>query len=191
VDGAPDVADHRAPQPDLLDRALHRPELDDVALEELALGEDQDPHQVVEDDALAGDGQRGQDQPETRQHRPQVEHPEDHEDQRDTDGEAQDLGEQVLERGDPTIGLLGQRGVAGELGLLGVHDANQHAMDGRARPAVHDEQDDRGDEQRQRVVGEPGGEALRIDRGEGHGAIIPRRNRSVSRRRATARRARR
>ena len=60
-----------------------------------------------------------------------------------TDGEAQDLGEQVLERGDPAIRLLDQGGVAGELGLLGVHHPHQHAVDGRARPPVDEEQDDR------------------------------------------------
>ena len=81
-----DVAHDRPPQADLLDRALDRPELDDVALEVLALGQDQDAHQVVEDDALAGEGERGEDEPEARQHRPQVEDPEDHDDQRDDDG---------------------------------------------------------------------------------------------------------
>ena len=68
-----------------------RPEADDVALEVLALGEDEDPHQVVEDDALAGQGERGQHEPEAREHRPQVEDPEDHDDRGDEHAEPQEL----------------------------------------------------------------------------------------------------
>ena len=74
VDRAPRVAHDRPSQPDLLDRALDGAQLDDVALEVLALGQDQDPHQVVEDDALARERERGEDEAEAREHRPQVEH---------------------------------------------------------------------------------------------------------------------
>ena len=116
----------------------------------------------------------GEHEAQARQHRPQVEHAQDHDDQRHDDREPQDLGEQVFERGDPAIRLLEQGGVVGELGLLGVHRPHQDLGGWRARPPVDQEQDDDGDQERQRVLGEPRRDALRIDRGEGHGAIIPR-----------------
>ena len=47
---------------ELLDHPVEPVDPDDVALAVLALGEDDDPHQVVADDLLAGDGERRADQ---------------------------------------------------------------------------------------------------------------------------------
>ena len=119
VDRAPDVADDRPSQADLLDRALDAREADHVALEVLALGEDQETHEVVEDDALAGQGQRREHEAEAREHRPQVEDPEHDDDRGHEHAEPEQLAEQVLDRLEAAVGL----GLDGRVAVVDLRSA--------------------------------------------------------------------
>ena len=98
VDRAARVAQDRPPEPDLLDGPFDAAHGDHVADVVLALDEDQEPHEVVEHDALPGQGQGGRDDAQTGEQRPHVEHADDDHDAGDDDADAERLREQVLER---------------------------------------------------------------------------------------------
>ena len=109
------VADDRPAHPDLFDLALDGAELDPVALVVRTLEDDEDAHQVVEDDALAGQRDGERDETEPGDHGQQVEDGQDDEERDGHDEDLEDRREQVLDGRDALDALLGH-----ELGDLGV-----------------------------------------------------------------------
>ena len=155
MDGPAGVAQGRPPEPDLLDRALDPADVDDVPDVVLALHQDQDAHQVVEHDALAGERERCGHDAEPGQDRPQIEQADQDQDAGHHHAEPERLGQEVFEGLDP-LGQFGLLRVLGSEGrLLGAEDADQQAMDQRSREPVDQQQEDRPEQDRETVGLEP------------------------------------
>ena len=73
VDDAVEVAERRPPEAEVLDRAAHPGDRDDVALAELVLDEDERAVEVVADEALRAEPDGDPDDAEARDGRPDVE----------------------------------------------------------------------------------------------------------------------
>ena len=106
VDGPARVPDDRAAQPDLLDGAFDRSDRDRVAIEELALDDDEDARQVVEDDGLAGDRERREEETEARDDAPEPEEADDEQQDDRDDRDAKDRAHERLEGRRPLAKLL-------------------------------------------------------------------------------------
>ena len=152
------VPQDRPPEVDLLDLALDRGAraLDDdpVALEVRPLDQDQEPHQVVEDDGLAGQRQRGDDDADAGDQLPEVEHGEDEEHEREEEQRPGQLVQDVLERDRPLLQLLG-RCLAGHRRLLDVEDADDEAVDEGLGEPIQPEEDHRPDREGDPVGRDP------------------------------------
>ena len=149
------VAHERPPDADLLDLALEVLDHDGVALEVLPLDEDQDPHQVVEDDALPGKGDRGDDDAEPGEERPEVEDREDDQDHDEDVEEAEGPIDEVLDRLDPPV-RLGEGGrIVALVGGLETEDPNQDPVERWFQDACGDHQDDDAEDHGDEVIAEP------------------------------------
>ena len=94
MDDAVAVAQGGPPEREVLDRAAHAGDPDDVALRELVLDEDEDAVEEVLDEALGAEADGDADDPEARDRRPDVDaelaEDHDHGDRQDEDPEEAD-----------------------------------------------------------------------------------------------------
>ena len=156
MDDAVEVAQRRPAQGEVLDRAGHPGDPDDVALGELVLDQDERAVEVVADEALGPEPDGDADDAEAGDGRPDVE-PELAEDHQDGDGhdeELQGVGPERVERVHPLLELDRAQLLGGALGRLAVEQRLDDAVD---EEPGEPQRDERGDDDAAGPAGPPGG----------------------------------
>src|SRR6185369_555568 len=172
------IAERRPTERDLLDLALdvHAGAIDrdPVALEEGALDQDHDPHEVVEDDRLPRERDGRRHEAQAGEGTEEVEHAEHQHDDPDEEAGPDQLVEHVLQGRSPLLELLG-RLARGERGLLNLDQARDDSRDQGRRDAVDREQDQAANDQGKTVPDDPARELA-----QGHGVRVARTSRRGS-----------
>ena len=176
VDDAVEVAQRRAPEREVLDRARDARDAHDVALRELVLDEDVGAIEVVADHVLRPEPDCDADDAKAGHGGPDVEAQPAHHHQAgdDDDEEPQGVAEQGLERVHPLLELDGAQLLGRPLEGLAIQQGLDDAVDEHVGEAHGDERDDDDEHDRQDVFLDERKERVPLLVGDvGHGRSLP------------------